>query len=197
MHIIKLGGSLARDPRLPGWLAFLASQPATHPLVIVPGGGGFADAARDAQACWGLDNVAAHNMAVLGMAQFAHLLHGLCPALRLAHSYADLRAGAAQGRHGVWVPTGLQRARAGALTNWDTTSDSLAAHLTRALSARRLTLMKACEVPREASFAKLAEAGIVDAAFPAQAAACETRGIAVAVVSLAQGDGMAALRLAV
>lgn len=197
MHIIKLGGSLARDPRLPGWLAFLASQPATHPLVIVPGGGRFADAARNAQTCWGLDDVAAHNMAVLGMAQYAHLLHGLCPALRLADTYAGLRAGAVQGRHGVWVPTGLQRTRAGPLTNWDTTSDSLAAYLARTLSAQRLTLLKACEVPREASFAELAAAGIMDTAFPAQAAACEALGMAVAVVSLAQGDGMAALRAAV
>ena len=77
MWIVKLGGSLERDALLPRWLELLAELGGGR-VVIVPGGGGFADQARAAQAWWQLDDLPAHNMAVLGMAQSAAMMQGLC-----------------------------------------------------------------------------------------------------------------------
>ncbi len=100
MRVVKLGGSLLRDPLLPAWLDRIAGA---GRCAVVPGGGAFADAARAAQAHWRVDDVAAHNMAVLGMAQFAHLLHGLAPRLALADSTDGLRA-QRRGWRCAWAP---------------------------------------------------------------------------------------------
>src|SRR5688572_11112389 len=67
--VVKLGGSYALSPRLP---AILAAIRASHvPVVVVPGGGPFADAVRAAQPRMGFGDRAAHRMALLAMAQFA------------------------------------------------------------------------------------------------------------------------------
>lgn len=183
MRVLKLGGSLLRDPLLPAWLDRIARA---GRCAVVPGGGAFADAARAAQAHWRVDDVAAHNMAVLGMAQFAHLLHGLEPRLALAESTDGLRAHLAAGRAAIWLPLELRREAADALTSWDVTSDSLAAWLALCLGARELVLVKSCAVRAAATPAELAAAGIVDRAFPAYAEACARAGIACRVLDRAE-----------
>lgn len=182
MQVVKLGGSLLRDPLLPAWLERLATRGAGR-TVIVPGGGPFADAARTIQREWRVDDVCAHNMAVLGMAQCAHLLHGLEPRLTLADSEAGLRACLDEGRAAIWLPLSLQRAAPDALTSWDVTSDSLAAWLALRLGARGVVLVKSCPVPAQANAAELAAAGIVDRAFPGYAAECARTGITCAVLT--------------
>ena len=185
MRVVKLGGSLLRDPLLPAWLDRIARA---GRIAVVPGGGAFADAARAAQAHWRVDDLAAHNMAVLGMAQCAHLLHGLEPRLALADSVASLQAHLAAGRAAIWLPLDLQRDAADALTSWDVTSDSLAAWLALRLGADELVLVKSCTVPAGAPPAELAAAGIVDRAFPAYAEQCAQAGIAWRVLNRAALD---------
>lgn len=185
MRVVKLGGSLLRDPLLPTWLDRIARA---GRIAVVPGGGAFADAARAAQAHWRVDDVAAHNMAVLGMAQFAHLLHGLEPRLALADSVAGLAAQLAAGRAAIWLPLDLQRNAADALTNWDVTSDSLAAWLALHLGAQELLLVKSCPVPAGASPTELAASGIVDRAFPGYATQCAGAGIVSRVLNRAELD---------
>ena len=152
-------------------------------LAVVAEGGVFADQAREAQAWWQVDDLAAHNMAVLGMAQCAHLLHGIEPRLALADSEAGLRARLAEGRGAIWLPLTLQRDAPDALTNWDATSDSLAAWLALRLGARGVVLVKSCPVPAQATPAELAAAGIVDRAFPGYAEQCARAGIACSVLT--------------
>ena len=182
MQVVKLGGSLLHDPLLPAWLSRLATQGAGQ-VVIVPGGGPFADAARTLQKEWRVNELCAHNMAVLGMAQCAHLLHGIEPRLALADSEAGLRARLAEGRAAIWLPLTLQRDAPDALTNWDVTSDSLAAWLALRLGARGVVLVKSCPVPAQATPAELAAAGIVDRAFPGYAEQCARAGIACSVLT--------------
>lgn len=185
MRVVKLGGSLLRDPLLPAWLDRIAR---TGRIAVVPGGGAFADAARAAQAHWRVDDLAAHNMAVLGMAQFAHLLHSLEPRLALADSVVGLEAQVAAGRAAIWLPLDLQRDAGDALTNWDVTSDSLAAWLALRLGADELVLVKSCPVPADATPAELAAAGIVDRAFPAYAEQCARASIVCRVLDRAELD---------
>lgn len=182
MQIVKLGGSLLRDPLLPAWLERLATRGAGQ-TVIVPGGGPFADAARAMQKEWRVSDVCAHNMAVLAMAQTAHLLHGLEARLALADSEAELRTRLAEGRAAIWLPLSLQRAAPDALTTWDVTSDSLAAWLALRLGARSVVLVKSCPLPSQASPAELAAAGIVDRAFPGYAEQCARAGITCTVLT--------------
>ena len=73
--VLKLGGSYAFSPFLKNWID--AVKDCAGCVVLVPGGGPFADAVRAAQPRMGFDDRAAHEMAVLAMDQYgcalAHL----------------------------------------------------------------------------------------------------------------------------
>ncbi|GAB3669081.1 amino acid kinase family protein [Ramlibacter alkalitolerans] len=164
MWIVKLGGSLAHDPRLVQWLALLAELGGGR-VTVVPGGGAFADAVRASQRHWHFTDLPAHNMAVLAMAQTAHLFHALEPRLALAADEAGIRRELHAGHPALWLPFGLLRDAPDLLTTWDVTSDSLALWLARVLNAERLILVKACKVPPGSSFAELSAQGVLDARF--------------------------------
>lgn len=173
MWVIKIGGSLAMDPLLVDWLEQLNGLGGGR-VVIVPGGAGYADAARLAQSEWHLDDVVAHNMAVLGMGQFAFMLQGLCQELVLAAGEEELERVVHSGRVALWMPLDLLRRSPDELTTWDVTSDSLALWLANRLNAERVILVKSCPVPiltpSPGQWSELAEDGVVDRRFPAYAA---------------------------
>jgi len=166
MWIVKLGGSLNTNPVLPAWLDLLAECGGGR-VIVVCGGGPFADEVRRTQAHWQFGDLSAHNMAILAMAQTAYLLHGLNPALQLARSKSDIRRVLHRGLTALWLPLELQREQVDADTNWDVSSDSIALDLARRLNAERLVVVKSCKIEARASVAQLAEAGIVDRRFAA------------------------------
>jgi aspartokinase-like uncharacterized kinase len=164
MWVVKLGGSLNRDALLPQWLELLCTLGRGR-VTVVPGGGGFADQARDAQSHWHFDDVSAHNMAVLAMAQTAMLLRALCPALQPAAREAEIRRCLRQGRTALWMPLELLRERADELTSWEVSSDSLALWLARRLNAERLIVVKSCTIDGDMSLHQQVAAGVLDARF--------------------------------
>ena len=168
MWIVKLGGSLITSPLLPAWLDLLA-QCGGGRVTVVCGGGSFADEVRRAQAHWKFGDLSAHNMAVLAMAQTAHLMHGLNPALQLTRSKADIRRVLHNGRTALWLPFELQRDQPDPNTNWQVTSDSIALDLARRMNAERLVVVKSCEIDPKASLAALTHAGVLDRRFVAMA----------------------------
>jgi len=168
MWIVKIGGSLATHAVLPAWLD-LFSQCGGGRVTVVCGGGGFADEARRTQAHWDFDDLSAHNMAVLAMAQTAYLMHALNPGLQLARSKADIRRVLHNGKTALWLPFELQREQADPNTNWDVTSDSIALELARRLNAERLIVVKSCAIDGSDSLAALTEAGVLDRRFAALA----------------------------
>ncbi|KNZ30621.1 MAG: aspartate kinase [Methylibium sp. NZG] len=162
--VVKLGGSLNADPLLPQWLDVL-TQLGGGRVVLVCGGGSFADTVRAHQAHWRYHDLAAHNMALLAMAQTAHFLHALNPALQLVGSDADAQRALRLGKTALWTPLALLTDQADAGTNWSVTSDSLALALAQRLGAEQLVLVKSCAIDPAASLAELAKAGVVDARF--------------------------------
>ncbi len=181
MWVVKLGGSLARDPRLLAWLRMLAELGGGR-VTVVPGGGGFADQVREAQAHWRFDDLAAHNMAVLAMAQTAHLLRALEPRLMLASDEATILQTLHRGRAALWLPLMLMRDAPDLLTNWEVTSDSLALWLARRLNAERLVVVKAFAVRPGDTLGTLTGQGVLDgrfahwaqdAAFPIEIVHCD------------------------
>lgn len=164
--IVKIGGSLlsAAAPRL-----LLQRLAAERRVILVPGGGVFADAVRDAQPRLDLTDAACHAMAILAMEQTAFALADLCPALAGCRTEAELaapRAGAA-----LWFPAAMLLGAPDIAESWDVTSDSLALWLAHRLGAPRLILVKApgATVPGELvhgdRLEALAAAGILDRAF--------------------------------
>ena len=176
MWVVKIGGSLASSPELARWLAAV-SGPAKAPVVVVPGGGPYADLVRQAQTRHGFDNEQAHRMAILAMEQYGHMLCALEPRLAPAGSVDRILATQAAGRVPVWMAAGMALAASDIAASWDVTSDSLAAWLAHSLGASALFLVKSASPDsgrRSASAASLARSGFVDVAFP-KAVAGSTR----------------------
>ena len=158
--VIKLGGSLLSTSTLPMCLDVIRRF--SGQVLIVPGGGVFADQVRAAQVQWGFDERTAHQMAILAMQQMALLLKSLQPEFELFHE-----AGAVNGlsHPAIWSPNQFELDQAGIAASWDVTSDSLAAWLANRVSAEALFLVKSCLIPAEASFRELQQQGILDAGF--------------------------------
>src|SRR3569833_3928332 len=72
LAVLKLGGAQARGGRLTDWLDAVLRHAGR--LVVVPGGGPFADVVRASQAEIGIDDAAAQEMAMLAVRQFGRAL---------------------------------------------------------------------------------------------------------------------------
>lgn len=161
--VVKLGGSFWDSPRLPLWLAGLAR----HAVVLVPGGGPFADAVRQAQARWEFDDRLAHALAIRAMSQYGRMLQGLCPSLAMASDTRGLRACQRRGQAVIWLPDADQLVREAIPASWSVSSDSLAAWLAERLPALQLLLVKSAEPPAgTAALPTLIQSGLLDSAFP-------------------------------
>jgi aspartokinase-like uncharacterized kinase len=140
--VVKVGGSLlAHERRLDAVLATIARAARHVRLLIVPGGGPFADAVR------GLDrrlsDDAAHWMAILGMDQYAHVLADRIAGAVIVTSLADARAALDDGRLPVLAPSSWLRQVDPLPHSWDVTSDSIAAWVAGEVGAHQLVLVKA------------------------------------------------------
>jgi 5-(aminomethyl)-3-furanmethanol phosphate kinase len=163
--VVKIGGSLAETGRLVD-IVELVSR-ARRPTVIVPGGGSFADAVREAQASLGISDRAAHEMAILAMQQMALAIVALQPKRLVgAESMAAMRRAMDAGNVPVWFPHKLCVNDRAIPADWSITSDGLAARLAERLHALSLILVKSQRVAPHMTAASLAAANIVDAAFP-------------------------------
>ncbi len=169
MWVVKLGGSLNSDALLAPWLQLLV-QLGGGRVTVVCGGGSFADEVRRAQSHWHFDDVPAHNMAVLAMAQTAYMAHALQPALKLASSQAEVHQVMRSGHTALWLPYDALRDRPGPDANWGMSSDSIALDLARRLNAERLVVVKSCAIDPVASLAELGELGVLDRRFASIAA---------------------------
>lgn len=164
MWVIKIGGSLGGDPLLPQWLTLLG-QLGGGRVTVVCGGGSFADEVRRSQRQWQFDELAAHNMAVLAMAQTAYQLHALNPALQLTARKTEIPQLLRQGKTALWLPLELRRDRPDGRTSWDATSDTIALDLAKHLNAEQLVLVKSCAIDPQHTLAELGDAGVVDPRF--------------------------------
>lgn len=134
--VVKVGGSLYSwpefGPRLQQFLAGLA-----HPrVVLVPGGGPFADAVRAADRAHVLGEEAAHWLALRSLSLAANFLAALVPDLggiTLLDAFAFALEDEARPDH---LPH-----------SWNATSDSLAARVAHVVGADRVILLKSADPP--------------------------------------------------
>ena len=165
MWVVKISGSLNRDPLLPLWQELMA-QLGGGRVTIVCGGGSFAEEARHAHTHWRFDNsLHAHNMALLALAQASCLALCLEPKLHLADSEASVRQILRAGHAAVWLPLGLLRDQPGADTIRGVSSDRIALDLAGRLNAEHLILIKSGVIDPTASVADLSRAGVVHRSF--------------------------------
>ena len=147
------------------WIAALTGSAA--PLVVVPGGGPFADQVRETQAGMGFSDKAAHAMAILAMEQFGYVILDRDERFMPACSLQEMGEVLARGRVPVWLPSALALSAPEIPQSWGITSDSLAAWLAGKLGAETLLLIKQTDdFSADDDVASLSERRVVDAALP-------------------------------
>lgn len=166
MWIVKLGGSLADTMDLQSWLGVLACFGGGR-VIIVPGGGPFADQVRRTQELWNFDDRMAHRMALLAMEQYGLMMAGIRADLTPASSVEAIENVLGQAGVAVWMPSAMVADNRGIPENWDLTADSLAAWLANRLKATMLLVVKSVDTEEtEISAVKLSGRGWVDPMFP-------------------------------
>ncbi|MEP6572669.1 MAG: hydantoinase/oxoprolinase family protein [Gemmatimonadota bacterium] len=143
LTVIKIGGGLSA---IPGALdrigTALSAAGQVARLVVLPGGGPFAEAVREFDERIGLTSDAAHWMAILGMDQYAHALAVHIPGAVVVEDAAGIHAALEGGAIPVLAPARWLRAADELPHQWDVTSDSLSAYLAGLLGATRMILIK-------------------------------------------------------
>jgi aspartokinase-like uncharacterized kinase len=146
LTVVKVGGGLARaagDATLAALCEAIGDAARDEALLVVPGGGGFADVVRDHDRRFGLRDATAHRLAILAMDQFGGVLADLIPGAIAVARLDAARRGAEAGRAAVLLPAALVLREAPLPTSWEVTSDSIAAWVAGAAGAGRLVLVKA------------------------------------------------------
>jgi len=165
MWVVKLGGSLMQSSCLQDWLTAIAKL-GQGKVVIVPGGGLFADQVRVAQRYLQFDDLTAHKMALRAMEQFGLLLQSMEPRLIPANSKTEIVDLLNSKRIPVWFPYDMVAENIEIQANWDITSDSLALWLTEQLNCKNLILIKST-IPKDNNYSAkyLSQEGYLDKAF--------------------------------
>jgi len=164
LNVIKIGGGLAAVPgALDRVCRAVAVAGCDHRILVVPGGGRFADTVREFDRTIGVSPDAAHWMAILAMDQYAHVLADRIPGATLIEEAGALLQALNPSGVAVLAPSRWMRSANVLPHSWEVTSDSIAAFVAGALDAARLILIKpATELsdPVDPYFATTLPAGI-------------------------------------
>jgi aspartokinase-like uncharacterized kinase len=137
--VVKIGGGLLRDEGLDGLRRACTEVneiAATRPVLVVPGGGPFADAVRAVDAQVGLADDVAHRLALQAMDQLGVLLAPMIPEAEM------LRALVAPRSIGLLAATPAFADWPDVPESWAVTSDSLAVLAAGAIGAEEAILLK-------------------------------------------------------
>lgn len=187
-RIVKLGGSLFSDPRLPQMVRQWLQANRADETAIVVGGGLWADGVRDAFARFDLTETFCHWLCINLLEQTSslasELLHMPC-----IDQWKQLPFELAKGEPVVFCCSQYLREIEPMLSesplphDWTVTTDSIAARLAEHTSADELVLWKSTMPPEGATDPRAwREADYVDEFFPVAA-----RGLTVRAVDLASG----------
>ena len=164
MWVVKIGGSLESAPGLRVLLELLAGYGRSK-IIIVPGGGRFADRVRAEQIGAAMDDATAHRLAIQGMEQYAAVLCGINTRLYTVSDPEGLSDANETAAIPVWLPGKLLAHQPDIPRNWQVTSDSLALWLADRVGAEAAVLVKAvANTTQDADH--LAATGYLDEYFP-------------------------------
>jgi aspartokinase-like uncharacterized kinase len=128
MDLVKVGGSLMGHAR--GVMARLRA----YDVLVVPGGGPFADAVRQLQGGSGFDDATAHKMAILAMDQYGLMLSDVS-GIPAYDSLEDFET------PGIFLPSKLLIKDDPFTPSWDVTSDTIACHIARLSNAEMFIIL--------------------------------------------------------
>lgn len=140
--VVKVGGGLLRSGGLEGLRLGCAEAVAlarVRPVLVVPGGGPFADAVRELDAEVGLGDEVAHVLALRAMDQLGVLLVAMLPGVEVLDRLV------APAGLGLLLAAPAFEGHPEIPASWDVTSDSLAVFAAGAIGAEEAILLKPVE----------------------------------------------------
>jgi aspartokinase-like uncharacterized kinase len=141
--VVKIGGSLAAHPEALRTLCTQIGKIAKkHRLLIVPGGGVFADVVRETEKRFHTSAYVSHKMAVLGMDEFGLLLSELIPEAIAIASLEKSKDYWKSETTPVFLPSKMMFREEPLEASWDVTSDSIAAFVACRVNADAVILAK-------------------------------------------------------
>ena len=140
--IVKVGGSLALRPVVLKKLCLKLSELSkTHRLIVVPGGGEFADTVRNLDKRFSLSPLTSHRMAILGMDQYGLMLAELLLNSQVVVDLDALHEALDCGKLPVLLPSAFLFSNDALETSWDVTSDSITVYLAKTLGLTQAILV--------------------------------------------------------
>jgi 5-(aminomethyl)-3-furanmethanol phosphate kinase len=149
LTVIKVGGSLQKGNHLVSICQQLGSIGKSRRILIIPGGGIFADEIRVICTKYNIDQNTAHLMAILAMNQYGYLLSSLIPESRTVENTDEAKKYLDRLVPVVLLPYLTIKTIDPLPHSWDVTSDSIAAWIAGYLGAERLVLLKSTDIPYE------------------------------------------------
>lgn len=139
LHLVKIGGSLAYDvkPLLNTLKSFSSEE---NRIVVVPGGGMFADVVRDLDRDVKLSNRASHRMALMSMdmmgVYFSDISH-----IKTVDNLYDTKVTLQDKNIVILLPSKVVLSTDELPHSWEVTSDSIALYIAKLLRLRRVIIV--------------------------------------------------------
>ena len=147
--VIKVGGSLQKSIKLNELCIQLGRIGENHRILIIPGGGIFADAVRACEREFNLGQDNAHWMAILAMNQYGYMLSSLIPESVCTENITEAQRCVDSFKPVIFLPYRFIKNKDPLPHSWDVTSDSIAAWIAEYFEAERLVLVKSTDMSAE------------------------------------------------
>ncbi len=140
--IVKVGGSLALQPdKLKDLCTKISEASKKHNVIVVPGGGEFADIVRTYDKRFNLPQLISHRMALLAMDQYGLLLSTLIQRSVAVNKFEEIKEALALHRLPVFLPSIFLFSDDSLENSWDVTSDSIAVYIAQKLGIQKTVLV--------------------------------------------------------
>jgi 5-(aminomethyl)-3-furanmethanol phosphate kinase len=140
--VVKVGGSLTQNPqKLRALCRKLSDLSMDYRLVVVPGGGEFADVAREMDERFALSPFVSHRMAILGMDAYGFLLGDLIESASIVDCFEVALQILDNKKLAVFMPSRFMFNEDPLENSWIVTSDSIAACIAGRLEAKKILLL--------------------------------------------------------
>lgn len=160
MWVLKLGGSWLKNQKLKDLLQNLILYNNSE-VVLVVGGGIFADAVRVSQRFLKFDDKFANYLAIKATENYAESINSIFPEIKLTKNLNELKK-----RNGlkIWLPEKILKNERTFIKNWNSTSDSIACWLGKKISAKGVIFVKSLNFEKNQKFnlRDLQNKGILD-----------------------------------
>ena len=147
MWIIKLGGSWLTNPKLEEFLKYISNFQKEH-LIMVVGGGVYADAIRESQKHVAFSDKFANFLALRATETYALVINKINPNIKLTSGLDALKS---DKNIKIWLPSKHLSKSNDFKRNWNSTSDSVACWLLRKLDAKGVLFIKSLSFEKKYS----------------------------------------------